>query len=340
MADKEYRVGIVGYGQISRVMAPFLLDCARISVVAVVDTDSARLVAAKEKLPGVAAVPDLAALRETPLDALIVNTPAESHYSLAVAALERGAHVLVAKPLTLEIREATDLVRRARAAALTVSVGHQLRYTSHYTAVRQLVESGRLGTVEAAFLLNSKPRPNAANLSAMAHPALLEAACHHFDSMSAVLGGLKPTWVSCDGYNPSWSPYRSNSMVNALVRYEDGTRLLYHGGFSAQASMYQLRLEGTRGVVRCRGYHMSDSRMSYEIAGVGQSFESIELEAGMATRDGRTAWEPFLDAWVKYLDGGDEPPFSASNNVSILSLLAAAVESTERQVPVDLDGTV
>jgi hypothetical protein len=123
-----------------------------------------------------------------------------------------------------------------------------------------------LGSVEALFFLNSKPRPNPANLARMAQPSLYENACHHFDSLRALTQGRVPTWVSCDGFIPNWSPYIGPCVVNALIRFEGSLHLLYHGGFSSRAPMYEFRLEGSLGALRCRGIHMSNDTMTYEFA--------------------------------------------------------------------------
>jgi len=181
--------------------------------------------------------------------------------------------------------------------------------------------------------MNSKPRPNPANLAAMAQPALCEMACHHFDSLLAVLGEPRPEWVACDGFIPSWSKYAGPCMVNALIKFAGNLHVCYHGGFSSRGPMYEFRLEGTKGALRCRGLHMSNDTMSYEFAPALGQFSSAEIDSGVPLEN---PFLPFLDAWHAYRCGGPEPPFSGRNNLRVFALLSAAIESVEtgRRVPV------
>ena len=160
-------------------------------------------------------------------------------------------------------------------------------------------------------------------------------ACHHFDAFLAVFAGREPEWVSCDGFVPSWSKYAGPCMVNALVRFSGNLHLSYHGGFSSQAPMYEFRLEGSKGTLKCRGIHMSNDTMDYDAAPALGQFASADLDCTVAPRD---PWNPFLDDWYAYLCGGAEPPFSGRNNLKVFALLSAAIESVETGRPVAVAG--
>ena len=57
-------------------------------------------------------------LDETPLDAVLIATPNSLHFEQAQAALERGLHVLLEKPMTIQSEDARELVRLAREKGL------------------------------------------------------------------------------------------------------------------------------------------------------------------------------------------------------------------------------
>ena len=176
-------------------------------------------------------------------------------------------------------------------------------------------------------LLNSKPRPDPANLAAMAQPALYEMACHHFDSLLAIVPDRVPLAIGCDGFGPSWSRYAGPSMVNAWIRLSGGLHVLYQGGFSSQAIGYELRVDGSEGALRCRGAHMSIDEMENEVAPPLGAFAPSDLADDLEPAN---PWELFFDLWRDYLAGGEEPPFSGRNNLRPFALLSAAVESVER----------
>lgn len=62
-------------------------------------------------------------LKEVPLDALVVASPHHLHGAHAVAALERGIHVLVEKPMTVSAAEAHVIADLARDKGCHVLVG-------------------------------------------------------------------------------------------------------------------------------------------------------------------------------------------------------------------------
>lgn len=93
---------------------------------------------------------------------VLINTPSELHSAQAKAVLESGRHALVAKPVTNDLAQAVELVEIAKASGRTLSVGQQMRFNRHDQPVALFLDSGALGTVEAMFFQNSKPRPRPA----------------------------------------------------------------------------------------------------------------------------------------------------------------------------------
>jgi UDP-2-acetamido-3-amino-2,3-dideoxy-glucuronate N-acetyltransferase len=80
------------------------------------------------------------------IDAIAVCTPAETHFTLAAAALRAGKHVFVEKPLCLERAEAESLVVAAAQHSLVLMVGHQLLYHPAIEWLRGVIADGHLGT--------------------------------------------------------------------------------------------------------------------------------------------------------------------------------------------------
>jgi len=335
MSDAEkLRCIIVGMGGISRAMHGILKTKPWYECCGVVDVSDAGLAAGREAagLPDSALFRDLGrALAELKPDAVLINTPSELHFAQTKQCLEAGCHPLVAKPVTNDFGQAVELAELAAARGKKLCVAQQMRYNRHYTALADYIKSGALGSVEAAWFMNSKPRPNVLNLGRMLQPTLYENACHHFDAFLSVFAGHDPEWISCDGFVPSWSKYAGPCMVNALIRFSGNLHLSYHGGFSSQAPMYEFRLEGSTAALKCRGLHMSNDAMDYEVAPALGQFSPTRIDDAVPVRN---PWLPFLDAWHDYLCGGDEPPFSGRNNLKTFAMLSAAIESVETGRPV------
>ena len=320
---EKIRSIIVGMGGISRSMLRVLAETSWHEVVAIVDVNAAALAAAP--VPESVRFTDLErALQETEADAALINTPSEWHYAGAEAALRAGLSPLVAKPLTNNLADSQALVAQAAERDIKLAVGQQMRYFRHYLTVAEFVASGALGDIEQIFFFNAKPRHQARNLAGFEQPVLWEMTCHHLDCLFAILPRLVPESVVCDGFRPSWTVYGSDCMINGLFRFAGGEHMIYHAGYSSQADCYELRLEGSKGALRCRGLHMSKNEMTYEFAERGGNFELVDLDRG---RPPTVPWALFFERWHHWLRGGPEPHFSGRNNLRVLATIDAAIDS-------------
>jgi predicted dehydrogenase len=81
------------------------------------------------------------------IDAVMIATPAETHHAMAAAALDAGKHVFVEKPLTIDLGQSRDLVRRAEAAGRVLMVGHLLEYHPAILKLKAMIDAGELGKV-------------------------------------------------------------------------------------------------------------------------------------------------------------------------------------------------
>ncbi|MGJ9424166.1 Gfo/Idh/MocA family protein [Aeromicrobium sp. CF3.5] len=91
-----------------------------------------------------------ALLERDDIDVIDICTPGHTHAEIAIAALEAGKHVLCEKPLANSVAEAEAMAAAASAAAergVRAMVGFTYRRTPAVALARQLVASGRLGTI-------------------------------------------------------------------------------------------------------------------------------------------------------------------------------------------------
>ncbi len=90
-------------------------------------------------------------LADPELDAVVVATPAVTHYELAKRALEAGKHVLVEKPPAMNAAEAEDLVATSESSGRVLMPGFLLLYHPAVQKVKELVASGELGEVFCVY---------------------------------------------------------------------------------------------------------------------------------------------------------------------------------------------
>lgn len=118
----------------------------------VCDTSRPSLERIAEKFPGVRIETDLNnALASSEVRGVVIATPAETHYQMAVAAIEAGKDVLVEKPLTLDVAEGERLVDLAAERGAILMVGHLLEYHPAVSRLRALIESGEIGELRYIY---------------------------------------------------------------------------------------------------------------------------------------------------------------------------------------------
>ncbi len=91
-------------------------------------------------------------LLDTPeITAIVIATPAATHYELAKKALLKDKDVFVEKPLALNVKEGQELVQIAREKGRVLMVGHILQYHPAVIKLKELIDSGELGKIQYIY---------------------------------------------------------------------------------------------------------------------------------------------------------------------------------------------
>ncbi|MGC9292520.1 MAG: oxidoreductase [Acidobacteriaceae bacterium] len=139
------RAGLIGYGLAGKVFHAPLLHAAGIEVAFVATHRDAALA---QDFPKAHALPDpMAVATSTDVDLVVVASPNDSHFPLAMAALQTGHAVVIDKPFTRTAEEAGQLIALARKKDLVLSAFHNRRWDSDFMTFRACMERGDLGGV-------------------------------------------------------------------------------------------------------------------------------------------------------------------------------------------------
>src|SRR5258706_1701664 len=90
-------------------------------------------------------------LADTSIDAVVLATPAASHYEMAKAALDAGKDVLVEKPLAIDVKDGKHLVQLEKLNRRILMVGHILRYHPAILKLQKLIQEGALGKIDYLY---------------------------------------------------------------------------------------------------------------------------------------------------------------------------------------------
>ncbi|MDF7817629.1 Gfo/Idh/MocA family oxidoreductase [Runella sp. MFBS21] len=177
-------------------------------------------------------------------DAIIISTPDYLHYGPAMKALAMGYHVLLEKPISPSLQECLEILAAAKKSKSIIAVCHVLRYTTYFRKLKELCDSGELGTmmsinhlegIEYVHMAHSYVRGNW-HEATKTNPIILAKSCHDLDIMRWIASKSAKT-VSAYG-NLKWFK-RENAPEGSTERCVEGCKVERECPFSAIKVYYE-----------------------------------------------------------------------------------------------------
>ena len=139
------RIALIGGGEWGKNLIRNLSDLCVLSHV--VDKDPSSLELFSKKYPCIECFDNYELLLESNIDAVVIATPAHSHYEIALAFLKAGKDVFIEKPMTLCSEEAKELVDVAQLGGAILMVGHMLLYQPAIQFIKSYLDQGHVGQI-------------------------------------------------------------------------------------------------------------------------------------------------------------------------------------------------
>ena len=199
MAD-EIGVAVVGFGLAGRVFhAPFVSAVPGLRLEAIVQRSGDAAAHAWPDARVLRSVDE--ALADSAVQLVVVATPNETHFDMAMQALAHGKHVVVDKPIASSASQARQMVDCAAEHGVVLAPFHNRRWDGDFLTLRQLVHQellGRIVSLESHFD-RFRPVPRAGTWKEAAGEAnglLMDLGPHLLDQAFALFG--PPVWVEAD----------------------------------------------------------------------------------------------------------------------------------------------
>ena len=159
---------------------------------------------------------------------IVISTPNQSHYPLAIAALDAGKHVVVDKPFTVDVSEAVSLIQLAEKLGRVLSVYHDRRFDSDFQGLRKVIEAGELGRIirfESTYdRYRTTPKPGSwREQPAPGSGIFFDLSPHLFDQAFTLLG--TPEALAAD-IRIERAGFVTDDAFDVLLYYPGGTRAL------------------------------------------------------------------------------------------------------------------
>jgi predicted dehydrogenase len=274
---------------------------------------------------GLAAFPDLPAMLEE-VDAITVAVPTPAHFAVASAALERGRHVLLEKPITATLEEADTLLDIARRNGAVVQTGHVERFNRAVRAALPHVHEPR-------FIESDRLAPFSIRGSDVA--VVLDLMIHDIDLVLA-LAGEDVVALSALGV-PVLTP--TVDIANARLTFASGAIADITASRISRERMRKIRIFQRNGYLSLdlaagsgEFYRLREGFDPAKLAsGAAQPFDFVERVPVDAPEDDALRLE--LESFAAAVTGAAPPPVSGEDGRRALSVALRIVAEIERTLP-------
>ena len=250
----KVRIGLIGLGNIGQHHLGYLTagKVSRAELVAVSDAVPAKL----EKYSQLKTFTDPEALIGSGLaDAIIIATPHYQHTTLGIAALKKGVHVMVEKPISAHKADAERLIAAHRQNPKLVFAGmFQLRAEPRYLKIKSLIASGELGQiVRMSWIMTDWYRTEAyyasggwrATWKGEGGGVLLNQCLHNLDAMQWLLG--MPSSVRGFCQLGRFHNIEVEDQASAYLEYANGATGTFVSSTGESPGTNRFEIVGTKG---------------------------------------------------------------------------------------------
>jgi 2-alkyl-3-oxoalkanoate reductase len=249
--SKRYRAGMVGAGNICEFHVAAVKALPDVELVGVTDFDRKR---ARDNADnwGTIAFDSLDQLIDAGANVIHVLTPPAAHAKVALAALARGCHVLIEKPIAEDEADALEIGRVAKSKGLTATVNHSLLYDPQIKRALDMVNAGALGDVVSVDILRGSEYPpyEGGPLPPWYRDAgypFRDIGVHCLYLIQQLLGPIED--VDADWRSLGGDPNLAFDEWRALVRCKRGLGQ-FQLTYNTKPMQSQLIIHGTQGVLR------------------------------------------------------------------------------------------
>lgn len=251
------RIALFGSGWITNIHAQAVLDHPQGEIVAATNwrEESLAKLAERFRIPRISARWE--ELAEDPsIEATVIATPNALHAPQAIACLRAGKHVLVEKPMAMNLAECDEMIAAARGSEASLMVAHCWRFHPEVRKLRERIAAGELGEVvkTRGYGIHKEWGPSGwfVQKALAGGGALIDMGVHAIDTVRFLLGDPTPTRV-CATIGTRYGAYDVDDDGELLISWSNGTSSIVEsgwwqphlGGLEADTEVY-----GTKGYAR------------------------------------------------------------------------------------------
>lgn len=257
--EKEpIRIALIGCGRISRAHFESIRGLPEFSLRYVCDIDASRAASAAQENGGIA-IKDYKKIPLDEIDVVTISTPNYLHYEMARYFLEKSKHVILEKPMTIELKDASKLVQLAKKKKRHLFAVKQVRFNPAVRALKSAVVDKRLGRLLSGNLIMHWNRPQAyfdndpwRGKKKLDGGTFINQGVHYLDLLVWICGPVKAVYAVAKTLNHD---IEVEDHLSGILEFESG--MVGTIEFNVNTYMHNLEcsivLQGTKGTVKIGG---------------------------------------------------------------------------------------
>ena len=336
-------VGIIGCGGISRGHARgWIASNERARVVAVADVVEAAAQDRAAQVGGAKIYADYNELLQDPnVDAVDICLPHHVHKEAAVAAANAGKHILIEKPLCLDLDEAKEIEAAVEASGITLMCAHNQVFTESVQEIKPRIEDGLVGDIlwiYSADCFITRPYIRTGSAIHASHAAGTWRSKREFMGGGELIDtGYHPTYrllylagspavtVSALLTNHRLPQLDGEDTAQVLVTFESGaTGQILSSWAMNLPSGYTIHVVGDRGTISA-----GSGRIEIMLNGMERpAVKELQVPDTFARE---------IAHFIGCLENGEAPVQGLADGIATLRLIRGAYRSVEEQRIISLD---
>ena len=233
---KTVEVGAIGVGWVGGTRVETLSRTALVDKLHICDIKPDRLAELKARYrPATATLDYQDIIKNDNISVVFISTTPESnHYPIARDCLKAGKHVMLEKPIALELWEADELIMLARRNNLKFTIGYSQRFNTKIAYAKKKIVDGTLGKVVSVLVSRHLSRGLGKKIASRVRlsPVVMEST-HDLDFVMWLLEPAKPVRVYSQGAYGYMEPINgSHDVMFTTVTMDNGVVVMIGGGWN------------------------------------------------------------------------------------------------------------
>lgn len=267
-------------------------------------------------------------------DAVYISTTNELHRDQAIGAAKAGKHILCEKPIAIKLEDALEMVRVAQESNVVFATNHHLRCSATHRKIRELVTSGKLGTIYSARINHAVSLPERLRgwrLESAEKGAgvVLDIAVHDVDTIRAALAANiseVSAFTSVQGLGATGI----EDSAMCIYRMDNGALVSSHESFMVPFGTTSIEINGSLGSIRATGV-MTQDPVGEVVLKTASGEEIVEV----GDRGNLYVWG--LTKFAEAVSGNGEPAATAADGIASLAGALAVLESARSKRTVNVN---